>query len=69
MNVQCIESLKEKNNRIRKRFGVLQINNENEKYTCIYNLHIKTINGERVWVDRVLGQRERFPTIGYGPAS
>ena len=28
--------------------------------SCIYNLHIKTINGERVWVDRVLHHREDF---------
>ena len=35
--------------------------------SCIYSLHIKTINGERVWVDRVLGQREHFLQLDMDP--
>lgn len=63
---ECIESLKERIIELEKDLefykSIMKMRN-----SCIYNLHIKTINGERVWVDRVLGQREHFLQLDMDP--
>lgn len=58
-NTETTETLKER---------ILELENDLEFYksimnmrnSCIYNLHIKKINGKRVWIDRVLHHREDF---------
>tara|TARA_B100000900_G_scaffold416027_2_gene448586 strand:- start:1505 stop:1759 length:255 start_codon:yes stop_codon:yes gene_type:complete len=65
-NTETMESLKER---------IVELEEDLEFYksimemrnSCIYNLHIKTINGERVWVDRVLHQREDFLKLDKDP--
>ena len=65
-NAETMESLKER---------ILELERDLEFYksimemgnSCIYNPHIKTINGERVWVDRVLHQREDFLKLDKDP--
>lgn len=58
-NTEKIESLKERIVELEEDLefykSILEMRN-----SCIYNLHIKTINGERVWVDRVLHHRDDF---------
>ena len=58
-NTEKMESLKERIVELEEDLefykSILEMRN-----SCIYNLHIKTINGERVWVDRVLHHREDF---------
>ena len=63
---ECTESLKERIIELEKDLefykSIMKMRN-----SCIYNLHIKTINGERVWVDRVLHHREDFLQLDMDP--
>ena len=65
-NTEKMESLKERIVELEEDLefykSILEMRN-----SCIYNLHIKTINGERVWVDRVLHQREDFLKLDKDP--
>ena len=65
-NTETMESLKERiselDNDLKFYKSILNMRN-----SCIYNLHIKTIDGERVWVDRVLHQREDFLKLDKDP--
>lgn len=65
-NTETMESLKERIVELEEDLefykSILKMRN-----SCIYNLHIKTINGERVWVDRVLHQREDFLKLDKDP--
>tara|TARA_B000000532_G_C18599357_1_gene290588 strand:- start:144 stop:398 length:255 start_codon:yes stop_codon:yes gene_type:complete len=65
-NTEKIESLKERIVELEEDLefykSILEMKN-----SCIYNLYIKTIDGERVWVDRVLHQREDFLKLDKDP--
>ena len=65
-NTETKESLKE---RIVKLEEDLEFYKSimNMTNSCIFNLHIKTINGKRVWVDRVLHHREDFLKLDGDP--
>ena len=65
-STESMESLKERIIELEKDLefykSIMKMRN-----SCIYNLHIKTINGERVWIDKVLGQREHFLQLDMDP--
>jgi len=65
-NTETMESLKERIVKLEEDLefykSIMKMRN-----SCIYNLHIKKINGERVWVDRVLHHREVFLKLDRDP--
>ena len=52
--------LEKENQKLKEELDFYKSLFETRRNSCIFNLKIKTINGEKVWVDRVRDQREDF---------
>ena len=53
-------TLKNENNTLKKELEFYKSLFKTRRNSCIFNLKIKKMNGENVWVDRVRDQREDF---------
>jgi len=47
------KTLKQDNKKLKEELEFYKSLLISHKNSCIFNLHIKTINGEKVWIDRV----------------
>tara|TARA_Y100001958_G_C21231483_1_gene557270 strand:+ start:513 stop:773 length:261 start_codon:yes stop_codon:yes gene_type:complete len=59
LSLQNVE-LEKENQKLKEELEFYKSLFKTRRNSCIFNLKIKTINGEKVWVDRVRDQREDF---------
>jgi len=52
--------LEKENQKLKKELDFYKSLFIKKNNSCIFNLKIKYINGEKVWIDRVLDKREDF---------
>ncbi len=52
--------LEKENQKLKKELDFYKSLFIKKNNSCIFNLNIKYINGEKVWIDRVLDKREDF---------
>ena len=59
LSLQNVE-LEKENQKLKEKLEFYKSLFKTRRNSCIFNLKIKTIDGEKVWIDRVRDQREDF---------